>query len=74
MVFDEPWHPWSNKKQNITLEYKTGPNWRTIVEKNTTGIGGKENFKPVTAQYFRLLIEKKEEALSLLEWQMYGPE
>lgn len=74
VVFDEPWYPWNNKKQKLTLQYKTGTIWKTIVEKTTKGIGGKENFKPVMAQYFRLLIENKDEAPSLLEWQMYGPE
>ncbi len=47
LVFVEPWHPWNNKKQKITLQYKTGETWNTIVEATSKGIGGKENFKPV---------------------------
>lgn len=39
----------------------------------TKGIGDKEKFKPVTAEDFRLLVKNREEAPSLLEWQMYGP-
>jgi len=74
LIIDEPWNPWDNKKQNITLQYKTGTEWKTILHATTKGIGDIENFKPVTAQYFRLLIENEKEEPSLLEWQMYGPE
>ena len=74
LIIDEPWNPRDNKKQNITLQYKTGTEWKTILHATTKGIGDIENFKPVTAQYFRLLIENEKEEPSLLEWQMYGPE
>ncbi|MEO6330678.1 MAG: alpha-L-fucosidase [Ginsengibacter sp.] len=74
LVFDEPWHPWDNKKQNITLQYKAGAVWKTIVQSKSKGIGGVENFKPVTAQHFRLIVENENEEPALLEWQMYGPE
>ena len=74
LIIDEPWNPWDNKKQNITLQYKAGGEWKTILHATTKGIGDTENFKPVTAQYFRLLIENEDEEPALLEWQMYGPE
>ncbi|MEP7106496.1 MAG: alpha-L-fucosidase [Ferruginibacter sp.] len=73
-IADEPWHPWDNKKQSLTLQYRVGAEWKTIFQATTNGIGHVENFKPATAQYFRLIIENKETAPSLLEWQMYGPE
>ncbi|MBC7889208.1 MAG: alpha-L-fucosidase [Ferruginibacter sp.] len=73
-IVDEPWHPWDQKKQNLTLQYKAGADWKTIFNITTAGIGYVENFKPVTAQYFRLTVENKETAPTLLEWQMYGPE
>lgn len=74
LIVDEPWNPWDQKKQNITLQYKSGEIWKTVITVTTKGIGDQKIFKPVTAEYFRLLIENKVEAPSLLEWQMYGPE
>jgi alpha-L-fucosidase len=74
LIVDEPWNPWDHKKQNITLQYKSGKIWKTVITATTKGIGDQKIFKPVTAEYFRLLIENKEEAPSLLEWQMYGAE
>lgn len=73
-VVDEPWHPWDNKKQDLTLQYKDGEEWKTAIKATTAGIGYTENFKPVTAQHFRLVVENKDAAPVLLEWQMYGPE
>lgn len=73
-IADEPWHPWDNKKQDMTLQYKSGQEWKTIFKATTKGIGHAETFKPVKAQYFRLIVENKDSAPTLLEWQMYGPE
>ncbi|MEO6730820.1 MAG: alpha-L-fucosidase [Ferruginibacter sp.] len=73
-IVDEPWHPWDNKKQELTLQYQSGEEWKTIFKTSTNGIGYVGNFKPVTAQHFRLVVENKETAPVLLEWQMYGPE
>jgi len=73
-IVDEPWHPWDDKKQGLTLQYKSGEEWKTVFQATTGGIGHVQNFKPVTAQYFRLVVENKDAAPSLLEWQMYGPE
>jgi alpha-L-fucosidase len=74
MIADEPWHPWENKKQRLQLQYKEGTGWKTIVEAATSGSGYTKNFTPVTAQYYRLLVENKTEEPVLLEWQLYGPE
>lgn len=74
IIVDEPWHPWDNKKQQLVLQYKSGKEWKNAVETTTTGVGHVRNFTPVTAQYFRLVIENKDAEPALLEWQMYGPE
>jgi alpha-L-fucosidase len=74
MIIDEPWHPWENKKQQITLQFKAGDKWINIVDIKTGGVGAIQNFNAVKAQYFRLLIENKDTEPSLLEWQLYGPE
>lgn len=74
IIVDEPWHPWDNKKQHLVLQYKSGNDWRTAVATTTSGSGHVRNFKPVTGQYFRLVIENKDAEPALLEWQMYGPE
>jgi alpha-L-fucosidase len=74
LIIDEPWHPWENKKQHITFQYKVGDDWITIDDFTTAGSGFVKNFEQVTGQYFRLLIENKETEPTLLEWQMYGPE
>ena len=73
-IADEPWHPWDNKKQSLMLQYKQGQEWKTIFNVTSNGVGHVENFKPVTARYFRLIVENKNEAPALTEWQLYGPE
>jgi alpha-L-fucosidase len=74
LIIDEPWHPWDNKKQKIILQYKSGNDWMNAVEGTSGGIGFVKNFTPVTAQYFRLLVENKDAEPVILEWQLYGPE
>jgi hypothetical protein len=73
-IVDEPWKPWEGKKQELTLQYKDGDEWKIAVKATTKGTGNVANFKPVTSQHFRLIVENKDAAPSLLEWQMYGPE
>ncbi len=70
IIIDEPWFPWEQKKQDITLQYKLGNDWITILRAKTEGAGHTENFKSVKAQYFRLLIENKTLEPALLEWQL----
>ncbi len=74
IIADEPWHPWEKKKQQFTLQYKSGMQWINIVEGISEGSGYVKNFNAVTAQFFRLLIENKEGEPVILEWQLYGPE
>lgn len=74
LIADEPWHPWENKSQHIILQYKDGANWKIITELNTSGSGITKNFTPVTARYFRMFIENKNQEPTLCEWQMYEPE
>lgn len=74
IIADEPWHLWENKKQKLILQYKSGNNWMTITEGTSGGTGYIKNFKPVTAQYFRLIVERTDGEPVLLEWQLYGPE
>jgi alpha-L-fucosidase len=66
----EPWHPWDNKGQKITLQYKKGEKWETAVEVTTNGTGHTTSIKPVKARYFRMLvIESKEPTLN--EWILF---
>lgn len=74
LIADEPWHPWENKKQKFTLQYKTGNDWTNVIEGTSGGSGFVKNFKPVTARYFRLMVENKDAEPVVLEWQLYGPE
>ncbi|MEP6746947.1 MAG: alpha-L-fucosidase [Bacteroidota bacterium] len=74
IIADEPWHPWENKKQQFILQYKSGDKWIAIIEGESSGSGYIKNFKPVKAQYFRLLVSNNNAAPVLLEWQLYGPE
>ncbi|WP_165501236.1 alpha-L-fucosidase [Pedobacter psychrodurus] len=74
LIIDEPWHPWEDKKQEITLEYKKGEAWLPVVKTTTGGIGFTKNFEPVTARYFRLNLHNGQTQPTLLEWQLYGPE
>ena len=74
LIVDEPWHPWEDKKQEITLEYKKGEAWLPVVKTTSGGIGFTKNFVPVTARYFRLTVHNGQIQPTLLEWQLYGPE
>lgn len=74
VLIDEPWHLWENKKQNITLQYMQGNEWKTAYEATTNGTGHTGTFKPVIAQHFRLTIENKTQEPTISEWQLYGPE
>lgn len=74
IIVDEPWHPWENKKQNLLLQYKDGSEWKTAYENTTNGAGHTGNFKPISARYFRLMVENKNQEPTLSEWHLYGPE
>lgn len=74
IIVDEPWHPWENKKQHIELQCKQGNQWVSVMTATTGGVGHTGSFKPVTGQWFRLLVENADAEPVLLEWQLYGPE
>jgi hypothetical protein len=74
LIIDEPWHPWENKKQDIVLQYRSGNEWKDVFSATTAGSGHTQNFKPIIAQHFRLLIENKNQEPTISEWQLYGPE
>jgi alpha-L-fucosidase len=74
IIADEPWHLWENKKQKLTLQYKSGNEWKTVNEGTSNGTGYVKNFTAVTAQHFRLIVERTDGEPVLLEWQLYGPE
>ncbi len=56
MAFVEPWHKWDHKSQRFELQVKEGDQWVTVTTGKTNGSGHSQSFKPVTGQYFRLLI------------------
>ncbi len=70
----EPWHPWSGIKQAYDLQYWDGANWKTILARVTDGTGVTEQFEPVKAQKFRLLLENKKEAPALGEFMLFRSE
>ncbi len=74
LIADEPWHLWEAKKQKITLQYQSGTEWKTATEGTSNGTGFVKNFKSVTGQKFRLMIENVTNEPVILEWQLYGPE
>lgn len=74
LIIDEPWHPWEDKKQEITLEYKKGEDWLPVVSTTSSGIGLTKNFTPVNARFFRLKVHNAQMQPTLLEWQLYGDE
>jgi len=74
LIADEPWHLWEGKKQKITLQYKAGNEWKTATGGISNGTGFVRNFKVVTGQVFRLIVENTVNEPVILEWQMYGPE
>ncbi|MBC8054595.1 MAG: alpha-L-fucosidase [Sphingobacteriaceae bacterium] len=74
LLVDEPWHLWEKKAQRLVLQYKKGSEWKTAFEATTDGTGHTAIFKPVKAQFFRLLIENAKQEPTLSEWQLYGPE
>ncbi len=52
----EPWHPWDNKIQKYTMQYKRGDRWIDVVSGETDGCGHSRSFDPVKSRYFRMLL------------------
>jgi alpha-L-fucosidase len=62
----EPWHPWENKMQKYTLQYKKGDQWIDIVNGETGGSGHSKSFEPIIGRYFRLLLTGAEGEVPVL--------
>lgn len=71
---DEPWAPWTNRSQDIKLQYQESGEWKTILELTTKGTTLIEKIKPVTAQHFRLVVSNKTGEPELLGWQLFRAE
>ncbi len=67
----EPWHPWSNIKQDHELQYWKGNTWERILKSTTDGTGSTEQFSTVKAQRFRLILQNVKESPSLCEFILY---
>ncbi len=74
MALIELWHPWSNVKQSHDLQYWNGQAWISIVKSTTDGTGCTEQFTPVLAQKFRLLLENANTTPGLGELILYRGE
>lgn len=72
-AFDEP-DVWPRLRQHYRLQVADGDGWKTVLEGDTIGHGTTADFAPVTAQKFRLQLERKDGAPSVAEWQLYRPE
>ena len=73
IMLAEPWRAWENKKQQFVLRYKSGDEWREIIEGTTNGTGYIEMFKPVTVQYLRLELKNDTDAPRLNQLMLYRP-
>lgn len=72
LSFVEPWHPWSNISQQITLQCFKEEKWVDVLpEFNTPGTGMTLPFPTVTARKFRLIIRNEKEAPALNEWILF---
>jgi alpha-L-fucosidase len=71
--FDEP-DVWPRLAQAFRLEAAENGTWKAVASGSTIGHGYAGDFTPVTAQRFRLTIERKDGAPAVAEWQLYRPE
>lgn len=72
-AFDEP-DRWPRYRQQFRLEMSDGGKWQVVVSGNTRGHGHSEDFPPVSAQRFRLVLEREAGPPGVAEWQLYAPE
>lgn len=70
----EPWHPWDGIKQNIELYSQDGNEWKLVTKAQTEGSGLTQNFKPVTAQNFKMVIQNEKQAPSINEAILFRAE
>jgi alpha-L-fucosidase len=72
-AFDEP-DVWPRLKQRFRFEVAEGSGWNAVASGDTVGHGWGQNVAPVTAQRFRLALERDGGAPAVAELQLYGPE
>jgi hypothetical protein len=70
----EPWHPWDGIRQKIELYRQEGNEWRLVTKIQTEGSGLTQNFIPVTAQKFKLVIQNEKQAPSINEAILFRAE
>ncbi len=70
----EPWHPWDGIKQNIELYSQEGNEWKLVTKAQTEGSGLTQNFQPVTAQKFKMVIQNEKQAPSINEAILFKAE
>ena len=74
MALAEPWRPWSRLKQEHTLEYFDGNNWKEVIKSTSRGTGSLDKFAPIKAQKFRLKLNNDKYPPSIEEWILYRNE
>ncbi len=70
----EPWHPWDGIRQIIELYCQEGNEWRLVTKAQTEGSGLTQNFQPVKAQKFKLVIKNEKQAPSINEFILFRAE
>jgi hypothetical protein len=70
----EPWHPWDGIKQNIELYCQEGNEWKLVTKAQTAGSGLTQNFQPVTAQKFKIVIQNEKQAPAINEAILFRAE
>jgi len=71
--FDEP-DVWPRLAQSFRLEAAENATWKTVASGRTIGHGHVEDVTPLTAQRFRLTVERKDGAPAVAEWRLYRPD
>lgn len=74
IMLAEPWRTWENKKQQFTLSYKDGNEWKKITDGTTNGTGHTEMFKEVTTQWLRLQLTNDTDPPRLNQLLLYRPD
>jgi len=70
----ESWHPWDGIKQNIELYCQEGKEWKLVTKAQTAGSGLTQNFHPVTAQKFKIVIQNEKQAPAINEAILFRAE
>jgi alpha-L-fucosidase len=70
----EPWHPWDGIRQIIELYCQEGNEWKLVAKAQTEGSGLTQNFQPVTAQKFKVVIQNDKQAPAINEFILFRAE